>query len=77
MNLIRIRSEKDPEKIRKMSNEERKIRADWQQFLFDKTVKEKKKELSDDERRRLVERNEQMIKASIMSYGIIKRKETE
>lgn len=30
--VVQIRSEKDPKKIREMSEHEKQIRADWQQF---------------------------------------------
>ena len=31
-NVVRIRSEKDPKKIKEMTNHEKQIRTEWQQF---------------------------------------------
>lgn len=44
-----IRSEKNPKKIKEMTNHEKKIRSDWQQFRQKQKNKQKKVILSNDE----------------------------
>ena len=42
---VQIRSEKNPKKIKEMTNQEKKIRSDWQQFKLSQNNKNKQEKI--------------------------------